>query len=203
MTFYDSKKLPQLIRDLLETRTPKVIEDDNYSHAGVLIPLLRENGQYKVLLTKRTDTVEHHKGQISFPGGSAEKGDRSFKETALREAWEEIGLEEEDVEILGKTDDMITVVSNFVIHPFVGLIPFPYEFIVNSLEVERIITAPLEIFHPKNTETRRWSAEYKGVVYNTPAYQYGDDIIWGATARVMENFMEVIGHKLLLPDKNK
>ncbi|MFC1884232.1 NUDIX hydrolase [Thermodesulfobacteriota bacterium] len=203
MTFNDSKILPQAIRSLLNSRTPKAIEDDNYSHAGVLIPLFRENGQYKVLFTKRTDTVEHHKGQISFPGGGAEKEDKSFEETALREAWEEIGLAEEDVEILGKTDDMITVVSNFVIHPFVGLIPFPYNFTENGLEVERIITAPLEVFRPGNTETRRWSAEYQGVVYNTPAYQYGDDLIWGATARVMENFMEVIGHKLPLPDVNK
>ena len=199
----DDKKLPEIIRDILESRIPENIKGDNYSHAGVLIPLFREDGRFKVLFTKRTDKVEHHKGQISFPGGGIEKRDKSAVDAALREAHEEIGLMKEDVEVLGKTDDMITLVSNYVIHPFVGMIPFPYDFVINRSEVERIIVAPLEVFHPENTETRRWSAEYEGVVYNTPAYQYGDDIIWGATARVMENFMEMIGHKLPLPGGNK
>jgi 8-oxo-dGTP pyrophosphatase MutT (NUDIX family) len=203
MRMDDIDKFSYTVRDLLKARVPYHIQEESYAHAGVLIPLFKEDGMYKVLFTKRTDKVEHHKGQISFPGGGVEKDDKTAKDAALREAHEEIGLLKEDVEVLGKTDDMITLVSNYVIHPFVGIIPFPYEFVINRVEVERIITAPLEVFHPGNTETRRWSAEYEGVVYNTPAYQYGEDLIWGATARVMENFMEIIGHKMPLPEKDK
>ena len=199
----DYENFSQTIRNLLESRSPLRIREDGYLHAGVLIPLFIEGNRYKVLLTKRTDTVEHHKGQISFPGGGVESDDRSPREAALREAHEEVGIITEDVEVLGETDDMITLVSNYVIHPFVGVIPFPYDFAINRAEVERIITVPLEVFHPHNKETRRWSVEYEGVVYNTPAYQYGDDLIWGATARVMENFMEIIGHKLPLPEGHK
>ena len=123
-----NKSLTEIIKETLGARKPKGMDREKYYHAGVLIPLFRENGKYKILFTKRTDMVEHHKGQISFPGGGVEKDDRSVMETALRETQEEIGLMKEEVEILGRTDDILTLVSNFVITPFVGLIPFPYDF---------------------------------------------------------------------------
>jgi 8-oxo-dGTP pyrophosphatase MutT (NUDIX family) len=94
------------IRDSLNNRKLMTIDNSGsiYVHASVLIPILNEDGQYRVLFTKRTDRVEHHKGQISFPGGAVDKEDGSLEETAFREAYEEIGLLKKDVELLGRID---------------------------------------------------------------------------------------------------
>jgi 8-oxo-dGTP pyrophosphatase MutT (NUDIX family) len=201
----DQKNLPQVIKETLSTRAPKRIRDEQclFKHAGVLVPLLEEGGDPLILFTKRTDKVEHHKGQISFPGGAVDEEDDSIKETVLREAREEIGLREEDVEILGRIDDTLTVVSNFVVHPFVGLIPYPYDFTINTEEVDRLIKVPLTIFHPDNPVSKGASFEFEGKTHRTPTYEYDSEVIWGATARIMESFMNIIGHKLPLPDDNK
>ncbi|MBW2609158.1 MAG: CoA pyrophosphatase [Deltaproteobacteria bacterium] len=191
----------ELIKDLLSARTPRSIQDDDptFVHAAVLIPLFIENGGYKILFTKRTDRVEHHKGQISFPGGVVDEEDDSLEDTALREAYEEVGLLKEDVKILGQIDDTPTVVSQFIIHPFVGLIPYPYDFIINTEEVKWLIKVPFEVFSPDNSVHGGDAFEFQRITYRGPAYQYCDDTIWGATARIMENFIEVVGEKLNLP----
>ena len=95
--------------------------------AGVLIPMYEKDGEHFVIFTLRTETVEHHKGQISFPGGAFNPGDENLLDTALRESFEEIGLFPSDVEVMGELDDQVTV-SNFRITPFVGFIPYPYTF---------------------------------------------------------------------------
>jgi 8-oxo-dGTP pyrophosphatase MutT (NUDIX family) len=201
----DEKNLPQVIKGILSTRTPKRIHDEKciYKHAGVLVPLLEEGGDHLVLFTKRTDKVEHHKGQISFPGGAVDEQDNSVKETVLREAREEIGLLEEDVEILGRIDDALTVVSDFIVHPFVGLIPYPYDFTISTDEVVRLIKVPLTVFYPDNSGSKGSSFEFEGETYRTPTYEYYGDVIWGATARIMESFMDMIVHKLPLPEGGK
>ena len=201
----DQKDLPQVIKEILSTRTPKRIRDEKclYKHAGVLVPLLEDRGDHLILFTKRTDKVEHHKGQISFPGGSVDEEDNSVMETVLREAREEIGLLEEDVEILGRIDDTLTVVSDFIVHPFVGLIPYPYDFTISTDEVVRLIKVPLKVFHPDNSESKGDFFEFEGETHRTPTYEYYGDVIWGATARIMESFMDIIGHKLPLQDDNK
>ena len=205
MNKQDKKHFIELIRDKLGSRSIDRINDGelSFKHAGVLIPLLVENGELKILFTKRTDVVEHHKGQISFPGGSVDEEDASIEETALREAHEEIGLQREDVEILGRTDDTLTLVSSFIIYPFVGLIPYPYDFTINTAEVERLIIAPLEAFGQGKSGTRGYGFEFEGGVYDTPTYPYDGEVIWGATARIIENFMDIIGHKLLLLEGKK
>lgn len=195
-----------IIKEMLGAGDPKVIRDGEqpgYRHAGVLLPLLVEGGLCKVLFTKRTDRVEHHKGQISFPGGAVDKGDASIEETVLRETYEEIGLSREHIEILGRIDDVLTMASNYVVHPLVGRIIHMDDLVINSAEVERVVKAPLSLFHRANPEKKRYSVEYEGVTYETPAYEYGKDLIWGATARMMENFMEIIGDKLCLPPMQK
>jgi len=198
----DQRCLPDTISNILSSRVPKSFDDKrstNYRPAGVLLPLLEEGGVCKVLFTKRTDSVEHHKGQISFPGGAVDKRDTSIEETVLRETYEEIGLSEKDIEILGRIDDALTVASNYVIHPLVGMVRSMDDLAINRAEVKRVITVPLSLFHGTDSEKRQYSVEYEGVIYETPAYEYGTDLIWGATARMMENFMEIIGDKLCLP----
>jgi 8-oxo-dGTP pyrophosphatase MutT (NUDIX family) len=201
------QKFPsKIIKEILGARDPKVIKDGQqpgYRHAGVLLPLLVEEGLCKVLLTRRTDRVEHHKGQISFPGGAVDKEDATIEETVLRETYEEIGLSREHIEILGRIDDVLTMASNYVVHPFVGCITHLNDLVINRAEVERVVKAPLSLFHRANSEDKRYSVEYEGVIYETPAYKYGEHTIWGATARMMENFMEIIGDKLCLPSMQK
>ena len=180
-----------LIKKLLNERKPEQIVDNgtSYKHAGVLIPIFVDNGEIKILFTKRTRKVEHHKGQISFPGGAMDKEDLSEEQTALREAEEEIGLLRQDVELLGRIDDTLTLASGFIVHPFVGVIPHPYKFTINEIEVERILTVPLGAFHVKNPKRL---VEFDGKVYLDEAYEYNGDLIWGATVRMMKNFMEII-----------
>ena len=200
----NQKNLPQAIKQILSARTPKRIPDEKclYKHAGVLVPIFRQGGDYMILFTKRTNNLEHHKGQISFPGGSVDEEDNSVRDTALREAREEIGLLKEDVEILGRIDDTMTVVSDFIVHPFVGLIPYPYDFTINTDEVARLIKVPLKAFHPENSG-KGASFEFEDKTYRTPTYEYDGDVIWGATARIMEIFVNIIGHKLPLREGYK
>ena len=192
------KKLEKIIKKALAKRSPNIIEDKDsvYLHAAVLIPLYRYENEYRLLFTKRTNSVEHHKGQISFPGGAVDEEDKTLEDTALREASEEIGLLPEDVTLLGRIDDTLTVVSNFVVHPIIGMIPYPYDFKINRGEVKRLIEVPLQVFMVDNPKDRIHDVEYGGATYASVAYPYGDDIIWGATARIMENFMEILGKDL-------
>jgi 8-oxo-dGTP pyrophosphatase MutT (NUDIX family) len=158
--------------------------------AGVLIPLLWRGHGLEMLLTRRTDTVLTHKGQISFPGGQREDGDAETIETALRESYEEIGLEPSRVTVLGQLDDVFTAVSSFVITPVVGLVegdiddlrPAPDE--VRSLlvvPVDRLLDSRVH-----TTETRSVGDQQYRIHY----YTVGDDIIWGATGRIVYQFLK-------------
>jgi 8-oxo-dGTP pyrophosphatase MutT (NUDIX family) len=202
MAMTDQRCLPEVIGAILKARRPILLDSrgsEGYRHAGVLLPLLEEGGICKVLFTQRTHRVEHHKGQVSFPGGGVEKGDVSIKETVLRETREEIGLSENKIEILGRIDDALTVASNYVIHPLVGWVASIDDLAVNRAEVKEIITVPLDLFCRCCSEKRRYFVAYEGVTYETPAFEYGEHVIWGATARIMENFVEVMADKLCLP----
>ena len=196
------ENLHLVIKEVLGRRKPRSIKvtDTHDRHAGVLVPLFRDNGEYKVLFTKRTNRVEHHKGQVSFPGGRVDDEDGSMEETALRETHEEIGLPRDEVTILGRTDDMVTLTSSFIVHPFVGLIPYPYDFRISTGEVKRLVEVPLEIFFSdKAPYYKKDVIEIEGTTYPGPAYEYQEDVIWGATSRIMENFIDIIEEKLRLP----
>ena len=197
------KEIMEVIGNILKQREPVAIPDPHgaYKHASVLIPLTVEEGVCNLILTKRTDTVEHHKGQISFPGGRVDDGDRSLEFTALREAEEEIGLQRNDVEVLGRIDDALTIVSNFIIHAYVGMIPPYYPFRLSEAEVERILRVPLALFFTSMQDN--YSFEFEGMAIKTPALVYGKDVIWGATARIMKNFVAIFDGKLPLKQAEK
>ena len=187
--------LSEVIKEALRDRHPRVIENQHslFRHAAVLIPLLDNGNDWSVLLTQRTQKVEAHKGQISFPGGRIDESDRSLLETALREAREEVGLHERDVAVLGRVDDMRTVASNYIVHPFVGVIPSPYPFTVNKDEVARLITVPFRVFLDGGSVM---PVRYEGGVYESLAYTYDGEVIWGATARIMDNLVSIVKEKL-------
>jgi 8-oxo-dGTP pyrophosphatase MutT (NUDIX family) len=178
------------LKELLACREKACIDQPGLVRAAVLIPLFKKNGEYYVLLTRRTDKVRHHKGQISFPGGRQDPGE-DFLATALREAKEEMGIEEKDVRILGELDDMCTVASDFCISPFVGLIPYPYPFHANPQEIEEIIEVPLSILMDES-KFRQELQMRNGEPLQVYFYQHDEHTIWGATARILKQLMDLI-----------
>ena len=193
---------PFLIRNILEKRKPRRIREkkNTYRRAGVLIPLFSEEGVCKILFIERTRHVTHHKGQIAFPGGRVEPEDGSIEDTVLREVDEEIGVRRDHVDLLGPVDDAVTLTSNYLVRPLVGRVPYPYDFTLEPGEVARIHTVPLSAFHPRESRYRRESVRIGGVTYNATAYEYSELLIWGATARIMENFMNIVGEALPLEE---
>ncbi len=188
----------ETIRQRLASHSPILIskEGGGFRHASVLIPLLQEQEIWKIVLTRRSQQVAHHKGQISFPGGRVDRGDRSHEETALRETFEEIGLKKGQVEILGRIDDIQTVASKFIVHPFVGhIFPDP-GFLLNTREVDSVIKIPLHVFLLAGSHRGQYSVTYRGKTYETDAYRYHGDLIWGATAGMIKNLADVIGYKI-------
>ena len=113
-------------------------------NAAVLVPLTYVQDEWHILFTRRTDRVQSHKGQVSFPGGASDEGETTPEQTALREADEEIGMHPADVQILGRLSQLITI-SSFRVTPVVGVIPFPYAFKVANIEVARVFTIPLVV----------------------------------------------------------
>ncbi len=180
-----------IIRRALSQRHKKVYAAPGLTPAAVLMPIYEKEGKSHLVFTKRTETVNHHKGQVSFPGGVRHADDRTLQDTALRESWEEIGLNPGDVEVLGELDDMPTYTTNFIISPFVGAIPYPYEFRASPEEVEEVISVPLEVLLDRNN-LREEPQNINGVVVPQYFYHYGDRVIWGATARILKQFLEVV-----------
>ncbi len=183
--------IKERLKEALQRRPKlRIAVDAAHAPAAVLVPLFYRDGEYHVVFTKRTGTVRYHKGQVSFPGGACEAEDRSPADTALRECTEEIGLITDSVEIIGELDDMLTVTSNYVISPYVAVIPWPYKSRIDPTEVERIIEVPVSALLDK--DCLRQSTQYmNNQPINVYAYYYKNDIIWGATARILGQFLEV------------
>lgn len=158
--------------------------------AAVLIPLVWHDDEWHLLYTRRTDTVESHKGQVSFPGGACDEGETTPEQTALREAEEEIGLDPKDIRVLGRISNMITI-TYFRVTPVVGVIKWPAVFRVGEHEVARIFTIPLDwLANPAN----RWEFTRPNTTRSLIAYHpYDGELLWGATARMTVDFLTVLG----------
>jgi 8-oxo-dGTP pyrophosphatase MutT (NUDIX family) len=183
------------ITNVLRQRVASEADRANFRRAAVLLPLYIRDAGFHLILTKRTELVPTHKGQISFPGGGFEEADGDLLTTALREAQEEIGLRPEDVEILGALDDTVTVTSQHVVRPFVGIVPHPYPYRLDPFEIERLIHLPISALlcgAPFREET--WERE--GGPVKVFFYDYGGDTVWGLTARILKQFIETVGRPL-------
>jgi 8-oxo-dGTP pyrophosphatase MutT (NUDIX family) len=178
------------LRQLLAQRQKQYIVDDGRVPSAVLVPLYKKDGQYHILFIKRTETVKEHKGQISFPGGTREEEDGTLLDTALREYAEETGLRAEDVEVLGELDDEVTATSNYIVSPFVAVIPRPYQFEVSEEEVDEIIEVPIPALLDK-TCLRRDTEILDGKVVESYVYHYQGRVIWGATARILNRLLDI------------
>ena len=157
--------------------------------AAVLLPLTQVNGEWHLLFTRRTERVQSHKGQVSFPGGACDEGETTPEQTALREAEEEVGLRPADVKVLGRLSQLITVTS-FRVSPIVGVIPWPYTFKVAGIEVARVFTIPLLWLSDRNNY---WEFPFGGSDRSLIAYHpYDGELLWGATARMTVTFLKTI-----------
>ena len=182
--------MKEKLRQYLAKHPGRQIFDEKRLPSAVIVPIFRKNDAWQILFIKRTETVEHHKGQISFPGGRREPADLTIRDTALRELHEEIGLPPSEVEILGKLDDEITLTSDYVISPFIGLIPYPYEFNHDPIEIEYIFDAPVSalLF---DSNFREEEINVENVRVKSYAFNYHNEVIWGATARILKQFLEI------------
>lgn len=159
-------------------------------HAAVLVPLIERRGGLQVILTRRSQHLADHKGQIAFPGGRIDPHDAGPSAAALREAEEEIALSRERVELLGELDTYVTR-TGYQIHPFVGLVRPPVALMAEPLEVDEIFEVPLAfILQPGSRQTH--SREWQGTMRRFYVYPYRDYYIWGATAGMLNNLSELL-----------
>lgn len=189
--------IAQKLRHAIEVAGPSsdgyaeidLAKDARLKCAAVLVPLLWQNDEWYLLFTRRTEHVESHKGQVSFPGGACDEGETTPEETALREANEEVGIHPHDVRVLGRLVNMITVTS-FRVTPVVGIIKWPTVLRVGQNEVERVFTIPLNWLADKRN---RWEFTMLGRNRSLFAYHpYDGELLWGATARMTVDFLKVL-----------
>jgi len=165
------------LENVLEPIEVSVKSKPHLRLAAVLIPVLRN--EKKILFTQRTQTVKHHKGQISFPGGRYDKSDGNVINTALRETKEEVGVSQDDITLIGRLNPMTTI-SRYYVIPFVGLLEDDIQVSINTLEVEHCFFASIEeLMDPENY----LKGNFDG--WNLPYYRYRGYKIWGITGQIL------------------
>lgn len=159
--------------------------------AAVLLPLLIRDGEECVLFTRRTEHLPHHPGEISFPGGARHDTDLDLAATALRETEEELGIPAGRIELHGRLDDFWSIHGYHVV-PFVGTIPHPFPYRIADFEIAALIEAPLDHFRtPGVHHVEDWN--HRGRVHPVDFYRYGEHMVWGLTAAILRQFLEVTG----------
>lgn len=192
----DMKRVLTALRHAPEAQPSPWEPPEGALRSAVLVPLFEEDGQVWVVLTRRSQHLRAHKGEIAFPGGRQDDGE-SLMDAALREAEEEIALDTKVVEIVGELNHLATLSSNSSIVPYVGILPNrPVKLVPNPDEVEAVLMVPLDelvqddVFH---TELWEWQ-EATGLIGERPIHffdLYGDTI-WGATGRMLVNLLTLV-----------
>lgn len=184
-------------------------DGDGRKYYSVIVPIIEKDGEYNIVFEVRNDNLKDNPGEICFPGGSIEDGE-SPKEAALRECYEEIGIKPSDIEIISELD-LFVPNNNMVLYPFLGYIKDGTSFVINKDEVKELLIVPLDYL--LNTEAK--SVENKIITipsddfpyeyikggknykfregsYRVVFYKYNDYVIWGMTAKILENFLEIV-----------
>ena len=186
----DPDALNAHIRAVLD-RPRRIAPAAGLRRAAVIVPVVPTAAGPALVLTRRTDQVEHHKGQISFPGGALDDGEDPLS-GALREAHEEIGVPPAEVTVLGGLDDEEAAVSGFMVSPFVAALQYPTRLRVSADEVNAVLVVALRaLLDPRNVRTelyRRLRGDSVVMYY----YQAGQDVIWGFTGRIVARFLEAV-----------
>jgi len=177
------------IRSTLSALQARAISSGYDREAAVLVPVFEIDQEPYFLLTLRTDEVETHKGQISFPGGMRH-GNESLEVTALRETWEEIGIGEARIEILGRFHDYLAS-TDYRVVPFVGYVCSPFPVVPQPTEVAEVLMVPFSIFlDPSRLRTEKMMR--RGKLIDVYFYSYDSRQIWGLTARIIRDFLAVL-----------
>jgi 8-oxo-dGTP pyrophosphatase MutT (NUDIX family) len=182
------------IQNLLQNSPRRHLEvPTGYRRAAILVPIFYKNGEWNLLFTRRTEKVTHHKNEISFPGGRFDEGvDEDIIQAALREVNEELGCE--DVNVLGILDDIFTV-SQYIVTPVVGYILEEIDDICsnhNSDEIQYVLTVPTKKISDPSIFWTQPVPYDQGKLFHVPFFKYNSEIIWGATGRVVVNFLNVL-----------
>jgi|DewCreStandDraft_2_1066082.scaffolds.fasta_scaffold26492_2 8-oxo-dGTP pyrophosphatase MutT (NUDIX family) len=197
---YSKTELSKLLQDALKSGNKIFPLFERNFHfptppvqAAILVPFVYVEKKWSLLFIRRSLSNDPHSGQVAFPGGRMEQEDTSPEITSLREAQEEIGLSPEHVEIIGKLPSLLTV-TNYEIHPIVGIIPYPYPFRPSQSEVQKIFTIPLDWLADSTNyrvEERNLPAPVGRIptIYYRP---YQDEILWGASAQIVHNLLRLI-----------
>jgi 8-oxo-dGTP pyrophosphatase MutT (NUDIX family) len=171
---------------------PPVDPNMRWRQSAVLLLIYPRAHRDYLVFTRRTDTVEHHKGQISLPGGAQDPTDPDITYTALREAYEELGIEPDHVEVLGILPPVYARISSFIINPVVGRLRPGLDvpaFRPSEREVAEVIEVPLDALRADGAH-RVEQRSHEGVTYNVHFYEYGPYEIWGATGRILSAFLD-------------
>lgn len=186
------KNLPTELSRRLDRHEHQTRTEWEATPAAVLVPFYWHDEEWHLLFTRRTQTVNSHQGQVSFPGGAIEEDDASPEQAALREAWEEVGLPVDRTKVLGRLDSLLTV-TQFHVTPVVATIPWPFELKLNRVEVAAVFGVPLPwLLDPANLERRlresSLPSERPIPVYYFEPYQ--GEVIWGVTAHIIVNLLD-------------
>jgi 8-oxo-dGTP pyrophosphatase MutT (NUDIX family) len=176
-------------RVLLPTEHAAELATHGSTRAAVLVPLVEHGGRLHVVLTRRRSDMRKHAGEIAFPGGRSDPEDPSPTATALREAHEEVGLPPANVEVLGALSPVGTFVTGFAVYPVVGWVDHPGEWQLSPREVDVVLE--LELGALRDGYERRRLVR-RGVPFTTDAYVVGDDVVWGATGRMLTELLELL-----------
>ncbi len=171
---------------LLDAGAASELQPGEQVPAAVLVPLYAQAGELRVVLTRRRSDLRRHAGEISFPGGRRDPEDETLKDTALREAEEEIGLARAEVTLVGALERTSTFVTNYAIHPFVGVLEGQRTWQPSASEVDAVLEPSLREIRAGRTRTR---IERRGIAFETDAYVFDKQLVWGATARILEGLL--------------
>ena len=176
------------VRTALQSREPKYLSGNDFKPAAVLVPIQEQKDGHHIILTRRAEGLNSHSGQVAFPGGRLDPTDAGPLEAALRESQEEVGIDPRHVRVLGQLDQ-VTASSKFLVTPFVGLIPFPYGFSLNPAETTEVFSVPVSALLADDT----MSVDPIRHGTQRPIYhfQYQHWDIWGATAKVIKQLLEL------------
>ncbi len=181
----DDHKLAERLRNYPLLTIPS----DNLRPAAVLLPLFVRNGVPSLLFTVRTTHLEHHSGEVAFPGGASDAMDGDLAATACRETEEELGIPVTSIKVLGRMDDFYSVHGYHVV-PFVGKIPPPATLRIAPEEISAVFEAPVEHFRdPAVHHVEDWS--HRGRNFPVDFYRYENHVIWGLTAAMLRQFLAI------------